>query len=139
MFFEHASDRVVAGALDDAELDDFLFEKPQGPARISIGRCRAGQGDEPRFRLAVENRRDRRRHALLAAEHGVEPFFHQLLANPIDHRDARIQSLDDLAVAPAFAGLRCIGLQQYPRLQKALRRSRAFADHLAQPLAFLFT
>ena len=67
--------------------------------------------------------RNRRRRALLAAQHSLEAFFHQLLAHPVDHGCAGLQSLDDLAVTPPFAGFRDIGLQQYPRLQQPLRRA----------------
>src|SRR5580693_3715466 len=46
------------------------------------------------------------------------------------------KGLDDPAVAPAFAGLRDIGLQQNARLQQPLRRALSFADQRLQMLAF---
>src|SRR5271155_4267714 len=55
--------------------------------------------------------------ARLAAQHSLEAFFHQLLARPVNHGRTGLQSLDDPAVAPPFAGFRDIGLQQDPRLQ----------------------
>ncbi len=69
-----------------------------------------------------------RRGAWLAAQHGLDAVFHQLLAHPVNHRCAGCQSRDDLVVAPSFAGFRDVGRQQNPRLQQALRRVAPFPD-----------
>ena len=58
---------------------------------------------------------------MLAGQHGLEPFLHQLLAGPGDGVDAGIQGRGDLAVAPCFAGLRGISLQQDACLASACR------------------
>ena len=45
-------------------------------------------------------------------QHGLEPFFDQLLTNSGDSHEAGVQRRSDLAVAPSFPCLTCIGLQQ---------------------------
>ena len=52
----------------------------------------------------------------LRAQHRREPVLHPLLAHPVDHGNAGLQSLDDPAVAPPFAVFRNVGLQQDARL-----------------------
>ena len=49
---------------------------------------------------------------MLADKHGIEAFFHQLLAGPSNGVDAGIEGGGDFAVSPSFASLRGIGLQQ---------------------------
>ena len=128
---------AVAGAIDNAEFHDLVLQQPQGPACASLGRFGTSQGNQFGFLLAVKNPRNRRRRPLLAAQHRLEAFFHQLLAHPVNHGCAGLQSLDDPAVTPAFTGFRDIGLQQYPRLQQPLRRALSFPDQRFKPLAFL--
>ena len=59
---------------------------------------------------------------MLADQDGLEPLFHQLLAGPGNRIDAGLQRRRDLAVAPAFAGVRGVGFQQDACLQQLLRR-----------------
>jgi hypothetical protein len=49
---------------------------------------------------------------MLADKHGIEAFFHQLLAGPSDGVDAGIECGGDVTVAPSFSSLRGISLQQ---------------------------
>jgi IstB-like ATP binding protein len=100
----------------------------KGPARAALGRFGTSQGNQFGFLLAVENPRNRRRRALLAAQHRLEALFHQLLAHPVNHGWAGLQRFDDPAVAPAFPGFRDIGLQQDPRLRQPLGRALSFTD-----------
>jgi len=65
---------------------------------------------------------------MLAGQSGLDPSFHQLLAGARDGVDAGIQRLGDLAVTPAFAGLRRIGLQQDACLQYLANRDLALLD-----------
>lgn len=48
----------------------------------------------------------------------LEPFLHQLPARPLDVGDAGVESLGDLAVAPAFASRGHIRLQEDARLRQ---------------------
>ena len=137
MFFERAPDRAVAGAIDDAEFYNLGLQQPQAPARVSLGRLGTGKSDQPRFLLAVENRRYRRHGSLLAAQNSLKAFLHQLLAHPVNHRNTGPQSRDDTAVAPRFALLRDIGFQQDARLQQPLRRALPLAQHRFKPLALV--
>jgi hypothetical protein len=76
---------------------------------------------------------------LLAAQHGLEAFLHQLLPDPLNHGRAGLQRLDDPVVTPAFDGFGNVHLQQYTRLQQSLRRALAFSyqpwEVLASPLS----
>src|SRR5262249_32384213 len=105
-FFERAPDRAVAGTIDNAEFYDLVLQQPQGPACSSLGRLGTGQGNQLGLLLAVKNPSNARHRARLAAQHGLEAFFHQLFAHPINHGWAGFQSFDDPVVAPPFASFR---------------------------------
>ncbi len=47
---------------------------------------------------------------MLVDQHGLEPFFHQLLTGPCHRVDAGIEGRRNLAVTPSFAGFRGVGL-----------------------------
>jgi len=100
----------------------FFSNKPpaQGPARASLGRSGTSQRNQFGFFLAVKNPCNRRLYVArcLRLNHNLEAFFHQLLPDPVNHRCAGLQRLDNPVVTPAFTGFRHIGLQQYPRLQQ---------------------
>src|SRR5580704_12707850 len=73
----------------------------------------------------------------VACGSSLKAFFHQLLPDPVNHRCAGLQRLDNPVVTPAFTGFRHIGLQQYPRLQQPLRCTLAFAYQRFELLTFL--
>src|ERR1700756_597139 len=125
-FFERAPDRAVAGTIDNAEFYDLVLQQPQAPACASLGRLGTGQGNQLGLLLAVKNPSNGRHRARLAAQHGLEAFFHQLFAHPVNHGWAGFQSFDDPVVAPPFASFRDISLQQDPRLQYPARRALSF-------------
>jgi hypothetical protein len=119
------------------QFHDLFLQQPQGPARASLGRFGTSQRNQFGFFLAVKNPCNRRCRPLLAAQHSLEAFFHQLLPDPVNHRCAGLQRLDNPVVTPAFTGFRHIGLQQYPRLQQPLRCALAFAYQRFELLTFL--
>src|SRR5467141_72153 len=127
----------VAGTIDNPQFHDLFLQQPQGPTRASLGRLGTSQGNQFGFLLAVKNPSNPRCRPLLATQHSLEAFFHQLLSDPVNHRNAGVQSLDDPAVAPTCTGFRDIGLQYYSRLQQPLRRALAFAYPRFTPFAFL--
>src|SRR5437763_12015069 len=57
-----------------------VLQQPQGPACASLGRLGTGQGNQLGLPLAVKNPSNGRHRARLAAQHGFEAFFQQLLA-----------------------------------------------------------
>src|SRR5262249_15567201 len=136
-FFERAPDRAVAGTIDNAEFYHLVLQQPQGPACASFGRLGTGQGNQLGLLLAVKNPSNGRHRARLAAQYGLEAFFHQLFAHPINHGWAGFQGFDDPVVAPPFASFRDIGLQQDPRLQHPARRALSFPNQCFKPFAFL--
>ena len=80
---------VLAGALNDVQLHDGVFQQPQGPLRPSFRRRRtSGRSVSPRPR--------RRRcvvgpvRGMLARQDGLEAFFDQPLAGAVDRRRADI-------------------------------------------------
>src|SRR4029450_7871965 len=103
----------------------------------SLRRFGTRQRNQFGFLLTVKNGRNSRRCALLAAQHGLEALFHQLLAAPVDHGWAGIQGLNDPAITPTFTGLRDIGLQQYPGLQQPARRALSLPNQRFNLLALL--
>ncbi len=74
---------------------------------------------------------------MLAAQHSLEAFFHQLLPDPVNHGCGGLQRLDDPVVTPAFTGFGNVSLQQYPRLQQALRCALALSYQRFKLFAFL--
>jgi hypothetical protein len=74
---------------------------------------------------------------MLARQDGLEPLFHQLLAGPGYRIDAGIQGGCDLAVAPSFARLRGVGLQQNTSLGEQPRGMFARMDQRVEPPALL--
>ena len=72
---------------------------------------------------------------MLAGQHGLEPFLHQLLAGPGNRVDAGIQSRGDPAVTPSFAGLGGVGLQQDARLHQLAGSVFALTDQRVEPFA----
>jgi hypothetical protein len=74
---------------------------------------------------------------MLAHQDGLEPRFHQLLAGPGDRVDAAIQGGCDLAVAPSFARLRGVGLQQNTSLGEQPRGMFARMDQRVEPPALV--
>ena len=58
---------------------------------------------------------------MLAGQGGLEPLFHQPLTRPGNRIDAALQRRRDLAVAPAFAGVRGV----------AFNKMRAFSSFCA--------
>ena len=100
-------------------------------------RLGAGQRRQLGLGLAIENRRNRRRFALFARQHRIEPLGHQLLAHARHHGQIGVERLDDLRIQPARAALGLIRLQQDARLEDHLRRRLALGDQGVQPCALL--
>ncbi len=61
-------------------------------------RLGTGQGNQLGLLLAVKNGRNSRHRARLAAQHGLEAFFHQLFVHPVNHGWAGFQSFDDISL-----------------------------------------
>jgi hypothetical protein len=107
----------------------------RGPWRFG-----ASQGNELSFLLSVENSRNGRRRSRLPAQHSLETFFDQLFAHPVDHGCAGCQSINDLVVAPSFAGFRDPPLTRSAPSEAPCRaapfldqRRKLFPFALAQP------
>ena len=75
----------------------------------------------------------------LRGQHRLEPFFDQLPTNPGDSHEAGVQRRSDLAVAPSFARLTCIGLQQDAGPGQLPRRVLATLDQGIKALSLFST
>ncbi len=111
--------------LDDVQFDDLLLEQAQTPTREPLDRRRAGQGDQFRLRRPVENPRPGRVRIVFAGQRRRHPFFDQSTPGVADIVNAGVQRRRDRAVAPTFARLRHVRLQQDARLRQRLRRMLA--------------
>jgi len=85
-------------ALDDLAFDNMFRQEADRPASIPRRRLRAGQGNELRLALAVEDGLNRRCFPLLADKHKIEPLRHQLLAYTSDHRDIGVERAANLFI-----------------------------------------
>ena len=112
-------------------MTSFAFILGLFPLVVAVGASQLAR------RNAIENARHGRRDALFAAQNRFETLFNQLLAHAVDHGCAGVQGRNDPAVAPPFASLRDIGLQQDARLQQPPRRAFSLADQRFKLLAFL--
>src|SRR5215510_1924795 len=91
---------VVRLSSEERQRLETLVRKGKSPARrllrarilLKADVSEAGEGWSD-----VENGRNRRGRTLLAAQYRFQALFHQLLAHPVNHGWAGIQSLDDPA------------------------------------------
>src|SRR5580693_4421253 len=123
MFFLRSPDRVVAGALDNVQFDDLVLEQAQAPTGETLRGRRECQCDQLCFRRAVENAWTGRIGIVFTGQHCLEPFLDQLAPGPLDIGDAGVQRRGNPAVAPTFARIRHVRLQENARLRQQLRRT----------------
>src|SRR5580692_9148383 len=69
---------------------------------------------------------------VFTGQHCLEPFLDQLAPGPLDIGDAGVQRRGNPAVAPAFARIRHVRLQENARLRQQLRRTLTFADQVIE-------
>jgi hypothetical protein len=119
------------------QFDDLLLEQAQAPPGEALRGRREGQRDQFGFRRAVENPRRSGLGIVFTGQHRLEPFLDQLAPGPLDSGDAGVQRPGDRTVAPAFAGIRYVRLQQDAGLRQQLGGTLAFVDQVVEPIAFL--
>jgi hypothetical protein len=123
--------------LDNVQFDDLLLKQTQAPSGKALRGRREGQRDQLCFCRAVENTRPGGVGIVFAGQHGLEPLLDELPPGPLDSGDAGVQRRSDPAVAPAFARIRYVRLQEDARLRQQLGGTLAFTDQLAESIAFL--
>src|SRR5215475_9085524 len=121
----------------DLPFDDCVSQEPNRPASKAGRRLAAGERDQLGLLLAIEDRRNRRRFALLAGQHRVKPLLHQLCPDALDHGDVGVECLADRLVRPALTSYALVGLEQDAGLQNGLGRSLAFRDQIVQSLSLV--
>jgi len=70
------------------------------PLFVSLETASSWRSQAAREAALGPSRREKSRRTLLAAQYRLKAFFHQLLADPVNHRGAGLQGRDDPAVAP---------------------------------------
>jgi hypothetical protein len=110
------------------QFDDLLLEQAQAPTGETLWGRRESQRDQFCFCCAVENPRPGGIGIVFARQHRLEPLLDQLAPGPLDSGDAGVQRRGNPAVAPAFADLRYVRLQQDAGLRQQLGGTLAFAD-----------
>src|ERR1700683_4796856 len=88
-------------------------------------------------RRLIENPRPGGIGIVFAPQPRLEPLLDQLAPGPLDSGDAGVQRRGNPAVAPAFAELRYVRLQQDTGLRQQLGGTLALADQLVELGAFL--
>ena len=119
------------------QFDDLLLEQAQAPTGETLRGRRECQRDQLCFRRAVENAWTGGIGIVFTGQHRLEPLLDQLAPGPLDIGDAGVQRRGNLAVAPAFARIRHVRLQENARLRQQLRRTLTFADQLIELGTFL--
>ena len=119
------------------QFDDLLLEQAQAPMGETLRGRREGQRDQFCFCYAVENPRPGGVGIVFAGQDRLEPFLNQLPPGPLDRGDAGVQRRGDPAVAPAFARIRYVRLQEDARLRQQLGGTLAFANQLVESIALL--
>ena len=114
------------------QFDDLLLEQAQAPTGETLRGRRECQCDQLCFRRAVENAWTGGIGIVFTGQHRLEPFLDQLAPGPLDSGDAGVQRRGDPAVAPTFARIRHVRLQENARLRQQLRRTLTFADQVIE-------
>jgi hypothetical protein len=126
----------VADRLDDFQSHQLLGEEMQRPMSVACRRFPQTQGDQFRFRLAIEFGRRGRLLSLLALQSELEAFGHQTLAQTLDRLHATIERLGNPDVGPRRSV--SIRLKEDLSPTNLLRRSFEFLDNfLANATLFI--
>src|SRR5271165_6802274 len=128
---------VLSLALSTIPSSTTLLQQTQRPMRAPVRRLRAGDGDQLRLRVAVEDFRSRARRIVLPRQHGLEPLLDQALAGARDIVETGLQRLDDLPVGPCRPVLGLIGLQENPCPGRHLHHRTALVQKLFKPRPLL--
>ena len=96
-------------------------------------------GDQLGLGCSIEDALPGRSRRMLVGRDGPEPFLHQLLAGPGYRADADIQSRGDLAVAPSFARLGRVRVQQHACLCHLACAVFALVNQRVEPFALLIS
>ena len=90
----------MAYGVRDPQLHNLPGQQPQRPVGVPFRRLPLVHGDDPGFRLAVEDLRHWRRLAPLPFQSPLKTFFDQVPANALDRLRPTRKRLRDLPVGP---------------------------------------
>ena len=123
--------------VDNVQFDHLFLKQTQAPSGKALRGRREGQRDQLCFCRAVENPRPGGVGIVFTGQHRLKSLFDQLPPGPLDSGDAGVQRRGNPAVAPAFARIRYVRLQEDARLRQQLGGTLAFTDQLVESIAFL--
>jgi hypothetical protein len=105
----------VRDGLDHRQLDELVGQQPQGPADLARWGLATGQGNQPRFLLAVQLPRV---HApgRPAVQGGRQTRLDELLPDPRDGGLAELHRVSNCRVDPARASRAFIRFEQDSRM-----------------------
>jgi hypothetical protein len=95
---------------------------------VPRSRLGAGERDQPRLFLAIEDTGDGRPLARFALECRVEAFFDQPLPRSVNRRETGVEGRHDTLVTPTLSRLGNIGFEQDPGLQDLSGGMGAFVN-----------
>ena len=111
-FFERLAHGLVGERVHIGQLDHVLGQKPQRPARLSVGWSRAGERDQVSFLGAIELALVDALATPIGAQRGGKTLFDKALAHALHGRDPCRERLSDARVWPGWPTVGLIGLEQ---------------------------
>src|SRR5215211_7329255 len=110
--FERLAHGLVGERVDIGQFHHVLGQKPQRPARLSVGWSRAGERDQVSFLGAIELALVEALATPIGAQRGGKTLFDKALAHALDSRDPGLERLGDARVWPGWPTVGRIGLEQ---------------------------
>src|SRR5215207_2884227 len=111
-FFECLAHSLVGERVDIGQLDHMLGEKPQRPARPSLGRGLAGERDQLGFLGPIQLALIGVCPRAVGSQRRLQALLDKALAQPLDGGDACMEGLGDPLVRPARTTVGLIRLEQ---------------------------
>jgi hypothetical protein len=131
------TNRVIAGPTDDVQFHHLVLQQPEAPFRPAFGRRGQSECDQSRLGRSVKDALPGGRRRMLMLQGTFEASFDQPLPGSGNRVDAGVQRGGDLTIAPSFAVVRGIRLQQDACPQQLSRGVLALVDRRSQLLSFL--
>jgi hypothetical protein len=127
----------VGDGLHDLQLDQLLGQQAQGPAHLACRGLATGEGDQPRFLLAVQFPQV---HAPWCppVQGGLQPRLDELLPDARDRRLADLHRVGNRRIDPARATRAFVRFEEDPRMSQLARRGGARGEQLLELVTFGF-
>jgi hypothetical protein len=111
-FFEGLAHGLVGERVNIGQLDHALRQKPQRPARPSLGRSRTGQRNQMSFLRTIKFALIGARPRTVGSQRRLHPLLDKALAQPLDRGNARVKGVRNARVRPARPAFGLVRLEQ---------------------------